>query len=157
VQAIVGALADGILVADGEGRIRLMNDAFRQMFALGPQVTDGTLLETMRDAAVERLLGEALAAGETRRGAITLRRSSETERSLEVVAEPIKNRPGASSGAVILFRDSPAPLSTGRVRSAAGRLSDETLFQSRTDGRPGGEHRAQSAQAKPASSPAGRN
>ena len=85
VQAIIGALADGIVVADGERRIRLTNEAFRQMFALSSQMTDGTLLETVRDAAVERLLGEALAAGETRRGTITLRRSSETERSLEVV------------------------------------------------------------------------
>jgi two-component system, OmpR family, phosphate regulon sensor histidine kinase PhoR len=105
VQAIIGALADGIVVADGKRRIRLTNEAFRQMFALSSQMTDGTLLETVRDAAVERLLGEALAAGETRRGTITLRRSSETERSLEVVADPIKNRPGASNGAVILFRD----------------------------------------------------
>lgn len=105
VQAIVGALADGIVVADGERRIRLMNDAFRQIFALGPQMTDGTLLETVRDAAVERLLGEALAVGETRRGAITVRRPSDSERSFEVVAEPIKNRPGAIDGAVILFRD----------------------------------------------------
>ena len=39
VQAIVGALADGLVVADGERRIRLMNDAFRQMFGLGPETT----------------------------------------------------------------------------------------------------------------------
>src|SRR5262245_8556614 len=40
VQAIVGALADGLVVADGQRRIRLMNDAFRQMFEIGPNVTD---------------------------------------------------------------------------------------------------------------------
>jgi len=105
VQAIVGALADGLVVADGQRRIRLMNDAFRQMFELSPQVTAGTVLETVRDAAVERLLGEALTAGEMRRGTITLQRPAETERHLEVVAEPIKNAPGNVNGAVILFRD----------------------------------------------------
>ncbi len=101
VQAIVGALADGLVVADGERRIRLMNDAFRQMFGLGQETTDATLLETVRDAAVERSLGEALRSGETRRVTIVLQRPAEGERHLEVVAEPIKEGPGA----VILFRD----------------------------------------------------
>ncbi len=101
VQAIVGALADGLVVADGERRIRLMNAAFRQMFGLGAETNDVTLLETVRDAAVERSLGEALGSGETRRVTIVLQRPAESERHLEVVAEPIKDGPGA----VILFRD----------------------------------------------------
>jgi len=101
VQAIVGALADGLVVADGQRRIRLMNEAFRQMFEIGPQVIDGSLLETVRDVGVERLLGEALSSGQRRRATIVLQRRSDTERHLEVVAEPIKEGPGA----VILFRD----------------------------------------------------
>ena len=94
-----------LLVSDGQRRIRLMNRAFREAFQVDPGRAGGTLLETVRDAAVERLLGEALSSGETRRGAITLRRGAEEERQLEVVAEPIKDRPGKVSGAVIFFRD----------------------------------------------------
>ena len=105
VQAIVGALADGLVVADRERRIRLMNDAFRQMFGIDSRLTNGTLLETVRDAAVERLLGEALTRGEMGRSTITLQRPAGSEIYLEVVAEPIKDEPGAVSGAVILFRD----------------------------------------------------
>ncbi|MEO6970849.1 MAG: ATP-binding protein, partial [Chthoniobacterales bacterium] len=105
VQAIVGALADGLVVADNRRQIRLMNGAFREMFGIRAQITDGTLLETVRDAAVERLLGEALSRGERQRGTVTLQRPAETERHLEVVAEPIKDAPGDVSGAVILFRD----------------------------------------------------
>ena len=101
VQTIVGALADGLVVADGERRIRLMNDAFRQMFKIGPQAIDRSLLETVRDVGVERLLGEALRSGERRRTTLVLQRPTDTERHLEVVAEPIKEGPGA----VILFRD----------------------------------------------------
>ena len=63
VQAIVEALADGLVVADGERRIRLDERC------LPPTVSGSarkqpvaTLLETVRDAAVERSLGEALAA-----------------------------------------------------------------------------------------------
>jgi two-component system phosphate regulon sensor histidine kinase PhoR len=105
VQAIVGALADGLVVADGRRRIRLMNDAFREMFGIRQQVANGTLLETVRDAAVERLLGEALSRRERQRGTLTLQRPAEPERHLEVVAEPIKDGPGDVTGAVILFRD----------------------------------------------------
>jgi two-component system phosphate regulon sensor histidine kinase PhoR len=105
VQAIVGALADGLVVADGQRRIRLMNDAFRKMFGIDARLTDRTLLETVRDATVERLLGEALTLGEMRRSTITLQRPAGNEHHLEVVAEPIKDEPGAVSGAVILFRD----------------------------------------------------
>jgi two-component system phosphate regulon sensor histidine kinase PhoR len=105
VQAIVGALADGLVVADGERRVRLMNDAFRQMFGLEARRTGDTLLETVRDVAIERLLGESLTTGETHCASLTLQRGAESQRHLEVVAEPIKNELGKVNGAVILFRD----------------------------------------------------
>ena len=105
VQAIVGALADGMVVADREHRIRLTNRAFREVFQPSSPVIGATLLETARDAEVERLLGEALRCGETQRGEITLQRPAAAERYLEVVAEPIKDEPGEVSGAVLLFRD----------------------------------------------------
>ncbi|MBA3832099.1 MAG: PAS domain-containing protein [Chthoniobacterales bacterium] len=103
VQAITGAMADGLVVTDGERRIRLMNRAFREMFAVAPLTSEGGLLEIVRDAAVERLLGETLAGGEARRGAMTL--PGAAGQQLEVVAEPIKDDAGAVSGAVVLFRD----------------------------------------------------
>ncbi len=105
VQAIVGALADGLVVADAQRRIRLTNDAFRQMFQVERPVDDGTLLETVREASIERLLGEALTTGETRRVQVTLQRPAGTERYLEVVAEPILEGPQEVTGAVVLFRD----------------------------------------------------
>ncbi len=105
VQAIVGALADGLVVADGERRIRLMNRAFREMFGVSPETGDATLLETVRDAAVERSLGEVLRQGETHRVTIVQPRPGGQERHLEIVLEPIKDAPGGANGAVLLFRD----------------------------------------------------
>ena len=105
VQAIVGALADGLVVADRERQIRLMNDAFRKMFGVDPRTRDGTLLELLRDATVEKLLGEALTQGEICRGTLVPRQTAEAEQHLEVVAAPVKNKTGEVSGAVILFRD----------------------------------------------------
>ncbi len=105
VQAIVGALADGLVVADRQRRLRLTNRAFAEMFSPGADLEDATLLETVRDPTVENLLGGALQKGERQRGEICLQRPPGTERHLEVVAEPMKNEAGEVSGAVVLFRD----------------------------------------------------
>jgi two-component system phosphate regulon sensor histidine kinase PhoR len=105
VQAITGALADGLVVADRERRLRLTNQAFCEMFPLPAEAESATLLEVVRDAAVEQLLGDALAIGQTQKGEITLHRAPSPERYLAVVAEPIKDESGRVSGAVVLFRD----------------------------------------------------
>src|SRR5262249_30083827 len=85
--------------------IRLTNKAFREAFQLGPEISGLTLLESVRDAALERSLGEVLDHGQTQRGAIVLQRGPAPERHFEVVLEPIKDEAGEVSGAVILFRD----------------------------------------------------
>src|SRR5689334_10417495 len=76
VQAIVGTLADGLVVVDRERHIRLTNRAFREAFQLGQEITGLTLLESVRDAVIERLLGELLERGQPQRGAILLQRGS---------------------------------------------------------------------------------
>jgi two-component system phosphate regulon sensor histidine kinase PhoR len=105
VQTIVSALADGLVVADRQRQIRLTNRAFCEIFDLAPEVAGRTLLETVRDATVERLLGETLTRGERQRGEVTRQRSPGPPRFLEVVVEPMKNEAGEVTGAVILFRD----------------------------------------------------
>ncbi len=103
VRAITGAITDGLVVVDHERQARLMNRAFRDLFAVDPQTTEGSLLEIVRDAAVERLLGETLTLGESRRGALTLPGAEGAH--LEVVLEPIKPEGETIRGAVVLFRD----------------------------------------------------
>ncbi|MBA3961009.1 MAG: PAS domain-containing protein [Chthoniobacterales bacterium] len=103
VQAITGAMADGLVVSDGERRIRLANRAFREMFEVDGLTNESSLLEIIRDAGVERLLSESLTRGETQRGAMTL--PGAENRQLEVLVEPIKNDHAQVNGAVVLFRD----------------------------------------------------
>jgi two-component system, OmpR family, phosphate regulon sensor histidine kinase PhoR len=98
LQTIIGALPDGLLVVDDERQIRLLNDAFRRFF--GVEREAASFLETVRDAALERLLGNALAKSETQRTALVL-----GERHLEVMAEPIRSENGTVRGAVMVFRD----------------------------------------------------
>jgi two-component system phosphate regulon sensor histidine kinase PhoR len=103
VQAITGAMADGLVVVDHEHRVRLMNRAFRELFQVDPLTNDGSVLEIVRDAAVERLLGETIQRGESRRGTLTLPGADGPH--LEVVLEPIKHETEKIRGAVVLFRD----------------------------------------------------
>jgi two-component system phosphate regulon sensor histidine kinase PhoR len=105
VQAIFSALTDGLVVTDRERRIQLTNEAFRKTFALEPDIEGLTLLEAVRDATIERLLGEALERGQVQRDEISLQRPPGTERFFEVVAEPMKDQAGATIGTVVLFRD----------------------------------------------------
>lgn len=103
VQAITGAMADGLVVVDHEHRLRLMNRAFRDLFGVDPLTNEGSLIELVREASVERLLSEALTLGESRRGTLTLPGADGAH--LEVVIEPIKHEDATIRGAVVLFRD----------------------------------------------------
>ncbi len=98
VQTIIGALPDGLLVVDQERQIRVLNDAFRQFF--GVERGGASVLETVRDAALERLLGGALTKSETQRADLM-----RGKRHLEVIAQPIRSANGNVRGAVVLFRD----------------------------------------------------
>jgi len=98
LQTIIGALPDGLLVVDQERQIRLLNDAFRQFFGLEREAA--SFLETVRDAALERLLGGALTKSETQRADLM-----RGKRHLEVIAQPIRSANGNVRGAVVLFRD----------------------------------------------------
>ncbi|MGI8430931.1 MAG: ATP-binding protein [Chthoniobacterales bacterium] len=103
VQAITGAMADGVVVVDGERRLRLTNKAFREMFGVTRLEDDDSLLGLVRDAAVERSLGEVLSAGEPRRSLLTL--PGGNDRQVELIVEPIKDGAQKINGAVVLFRD----------------------------------------------------
>src|SRR5688572_24925761 len=64
VQAVFGAMLDGLVVVDDSRRVRLMNREFRRVFGLEENASDGTLLELVRHASVDRLVMEAIRVGE---------------------------------------------------------------------------------------------
>ncbi|HEY1771018.1 MAG TPA: ATP-binding protein [Chthoniobacterales bacterium] len=101
VQAIMGAMTNGLVVTDEKRRVRLMNRAFREMFGVDSQTDDGSLIEIVREAAVDRLLGETLRKGELKRAALT----RPNDQYFEVVAAPIREESDAVRGAAIFFRD----------------------------------------------------
>ena len=103
LQALARASADGIALVDRERRLRLTNSIFRGMFGIAAEMAGESLLEVVRDAGVERSLGEIFGGSDARRTTMTLPGGG--DRLVEVVLEPIKDDAGKVLGAVVLFRD----------------------------------------------------
>ncbi|MDP9253421.1 MAG: PAS domain-containing protein, partial [Verrucomicrobiota bacterium] len=105
VQAILGAMLDGLIVVDQQHRIRITNPAFGRLFEIDPVEIGATLLETVRDASVDRAVTETLRGGEAQRASIRVTRRSGGNLELEVAAVPLREKSERNRGAVILFRD----------------------------------------------------
>ena len=105
VQAVFGAMLDGLVVVDDLRRVRLMNREFRRVFDVEAAVAGGTLLELIRHASVDRLVMEAIRGGQPMRESIQLSPGTSESRELEVTAVPLGENSAQMEGAVVLFRD----------------------------------------------------
>lgn len=105
VQAVFGAMLDGLVVVDDLRRVRLMNREFRRIFGIDEDISGGTLLELMRHASVDRLVLEAIRNREAQRETIQLSRGAGEGREMEVSAVPLGENSAQMEGAVVLFRD----------------------------------------------------
>jgi two-component system, OmpR family, phosphate regulon sensor histidine kinase PhoR len=100
MQTIFFAMQDALLVVDSERRVILTNYMFRKLFAL-PEVLEGTpVLEIVRDATLDRAIGDALDHGEPVRSELTLDGSQ-----IELHAVATRNDAGEVTGVLVLFHD----------------------------------------------------
>lgn len=105
VQAVFGAMLDGLVVVDDLRRVRLANREFRRVFGVAENVSGGTLLELIRMASVDRLVMEAIRTRQPQRESIQLSRGPSESREMEVSAVPLGENSAQMEGAVVLFRD----------------------------------------------------
>jgi two-component system phosphate regulon sensor histidine kinase PhoR len=105
VQAVFGAMLDGLVVVDDLRRVRLMNRAFRGTFGVDENISGGTLLELIRHASVDRLVLEAIRSREPQRESMQISRGKSEGREIEVSAVPLGENSAQMEGAVVLFRD----------------------------------------------------
>ena len=105
VQAVFGAMLDGLAVVDDRRRVRLMNREFRRAFDIDEKISGGTLLELIRHASVDRIVMEAIRSGKPQRDSIQLSRGTSGGREMEVTAVPLGENSAQMEGAVVLFRD----------------------------------------------------
>src|SRR5262245_47927841 len=103
VQAVFGAMLDGLVVVDDKRRVRIMNRAFRHAFGVEDAELGAPFLEMIRHASIDRLVTEAIHAREPRTESIQMSRGPSEGREMEVSAVPLAEHSPDSDGAVILF------------------------------------------------------
>ena len=104
LQSVVGAMKEGMVVLGPDRKIRVANDAFRQLFRTPFDPVGRLLAEVVRDPAVFRELESALPSG----GAVreTLFHMPGSGRTFELRVSPLASRPiDEPAGALILFFD----------------------------------------------------
>ena len=105
VQAVFGAMLDGLVVVDDRRRVRMMNREFRRMFGLEEAEPGEPLLEMIRHASIDRLVMEAIRVREPQRESIQMSRGPSEGREMEISALPLGENSARMEGAVILFHD----------------------------------------------------
>ncbi len=105
VQAVFGAMLDGLVVVDERRHVRMINREFGRVFAVDETATGAPLLDIIRHASIDRSVTEAIRTGEPCRESIQMSRGPSEGRELEVSAVPLKDDGGQMRGAVVLFRD----------------------------------------------------
>src|SRR5216683_2057074 len=105
-ETIFRAMQDGLLVVDAQRQITLVNETLGQLFGLRKISVGANLLETIRDATLDRLIAETLRGGEARQCELVLADSADNSaRHMELNAVPMKNDRSEITGAVVLFHD----------------------------------------------------
>jgi two-component system phosphate regulon sensor histidine kinase PhoR len=99
-KAILSAMHDGLLVVDDQSRLALMNPAFSDLFGVGEDSLGSPLLESVRNPAVEQIIGETLRQRKPSHGELVIGR-----REFQMTSVPMGADNGIISGAVVLFHD----------------------------------------------------
>src|SRR6266404_4430817 len=99
-KAILSAIQNGLLVVDGQRRLALVNPAFCDLFGISESALGSPLLESVRNPAVERIVGETLLNRKPSQGQLVIGR-----REFEMTSVPMGTDNGTITGAVVLFHD----------------------------------------------------
>jgi two-component system phosphate regulon sensor histidine kinase PhoR len=104
LASVVGGMKEGLLLVGADRRIRLANDAFRQIFGPPFDPAGHLLAEVIRNPTVTRELHSALQEGREVRESVL--HASDSGRSFELHVTPLGGRTAdRSGGALILFFD----------------------------------------------------
>ena len=105
LEAILGALPDGLAVVDEQRRVQMMNAEFRRLFNVSETAAGILFFEATRDAAVEAAITRALGDGEVHRDMIKITSGPDLPLQIELSVVPFRAEGERKGGAVALFRD----------------------------------------------------
>lgn len=99
-KAILSAMKNGLLVVDRRRRLALVNLAFCDLFKIDERSLGAPLLESVRDPAVEKIVGETFERRKPSEGELVI-----GKRQFQMASVPMGNDNGDITGAVVLFHD----------------------------------------------------
>jgi two-component system, OmpR family, phosphate regulon sensor histidine kinase PhoR len=99
-KAILSAMQNGLLVVDRGRRVALVNPAFCDLFKIDERSLGAPLLDSVRDPAVEEIIGETFEHRKPSEGELVI-----GKREFHMASVPMGNDNGDITGAVVLFHD----------------------------------------------------
>ncbi len=108
LQAILGGLAEGVLIVDASRKIRLANESLRRMFDLTAPPLGRALMEVFRDHDLHETVSAALgdAAPQNRELALDVRQDrGYVRKHFAVTAAALRDADGPPRGVIAIFHD----------------------------------------------------
>jgi two-component system, OmpR family, phosphate regulon sensor histidine kinase PhoR len=101
LSAVLGTMADGVVVINSQGVVSMLNQAARKMLNLGSQPAQGRrLMEVARDYQIHHLIAHCLSSGQSQSARVELLRP---RRYLNAVASPL--RTDGAPGVLLTLHD----------------------------------------------------
>jgi PAS domain S-box-containing protein len=127
LSAVVDQVSEGILMADRDGVVRLVNQAARELgLRAGTPLAKWRALYAQEGDARETPLERAL-RGETASGVMQHRAPDGTKRALTSIAVPFRRADGTLRGAVMTFRDETARVLHEQEAEQTGRFRERFI------------------------------
>jgi two-component system, OmpR family, phosphate regulon sensor histidine kinase PhoR len=102
-EALFNSMTEGILVLDPNARVRLSNQATKQLFGLSGDLQGRTIMEAFRRHELQDLI--ARAGGQESEAGIELEVPGPPPRMLRAAATMVRDRQGGSQGTIVVFHD----------------------------------------------------
>lgn len=102
-QALFNSMVEGVLLLDGNGRVRLVNQALEQLFGLAGDIRGRTMMEALRLHELQELVNRAMVDGQVLGYELEL--PGLDDRCLQVNATALLSRHGKQQGMILVFHD----------------------------------------------------
>ncbi len=102
-QALFNSMVEGVLLLDGEGRVRLVNQALEQLFGFSGDIRGRTMMEALRLHELQDLVNRTRVEGQVL--GFELELPGLDNRCLQVNATALLHRDGRQQGMILVFHD----------------------------------------------------
>jgi two-component system, OmpR family, phosphate regulon sensor histidine kinase PhoR len=109
LRAILASMVEGVLIADDNMQIRLVNERLQRMFSLPKSPMDRTVMEVFRNHLVQQVIREALATGKPQSAELQaeIRDGDRFQlKHFQVTSVSLRSSgPESTAGALVIFHD----------------------------------------------------